>query len=826
MKTQSLFDKALQGIVFLCRIALCIFVGIVVVQALLAYPEAEFLQRTQSKGMLIGLVFSMAVFLALFFRGAYGLFGRLSERTLRIICIVIPCIMLGLQLLFLFYYRSLYMWDSAYVVGGASSLLTEGNVAGEAYYYLSVYPNQNAFVVLTKVLLWLAERLGFGRSGALLLLNGFNMLSLDIAVLFGVLTARKIGKRCFSLQGKDSRTKQECYRNWAFLWLVLMMQPFFYMGVSYYYTITLSMPWFMAFVYLAVRLFGEKFEVANGTEISDCSDQCSISEMNVPIQTTGCIKKNIILAVVLGITFAIGYSIRATMIIPLVAAVFCVLLLNKQEVSGVSQDREKQQGNRKFSSGRNNTAIISILLAVLVAVLSLVFLKPALAKQVGIDTTDTAFPTTHWLMMSLTSPGAHNAEDEAYTASFPTKEEKAEAVMIRMKEKLSSMDGKDALSLVWEKIKNTWASGSNCYVLFMENCLNMDGIYPYVFGHHKDFVILYHQGMHVLLLFGIVLSTLGRLFKRQEENVLVFFMQLILLGAFLFYVLWETSGQYSLPFFIVMILLALDGYGSLVRSAVEVSHAEIASDKTGKICVENASKADRRRYNMRKVIRFGFAGAGMLAIGICAVFFVKNIDIFTKQADTYTTPVVNQLLANEPVEVADGEGMVQAFKANQSFNSLVFQWRNPAGETNDAVYEVTLSDREGTVYWQQEIVLLGQGYQGAFLHEFPEIIPGENKVYELTIRKTEGRAESTLQVVTYTCGEYDAYPNGTLTINGIEQTGDMLLQISHKKNGAYTTVKRYVFFAGLCMIFFLFLEICCILQISMPTISDRKVKNG
>lgn len=64
------------------------------------------------------------------------------------------------------------------------------------------------------------------------------------------------------------------------------------------------------------------------------------------------------------------------------------------------------------------------LLAAAVAVLTIAGISAGNRQYIGLDTKDTAFPLTHWVMMSMTSPGSHNEADETYTASFPTAEEK------------------------------------------------------------------------------------------------------------------------------------------------------------------------------------------------------------------------------------------------------------------------------------------------------------------------------------------------------------------------------------------------------------------
>lgn len=150
----------------------------------------------------------------------------------------------ALQIYMLFYYRSSYLFDNAFVTGGASALAMDGQVAKEAVYYLSVYPNQNAYAVLTAVLWKLGTAAGISRAAMPLLLNCVNLVFLDTAAVLFLLTVSAYKKRT---PGSFVR-----------ILFLLLCNPFLYIGVSYYYTITLSMPFVMGILYLYVRFSAEK----------------------------------------------------------------------------------------------------------------------------------------------------------------------------------------------------------------------------------------------------------------------------------------------------------------------------------------------------------------------------------------------------------------------------------------------------------------------------------------------------------------------------------------------------------------------------------------
>lgn len=675
-----------------------LFLGLVVLELILHglvdYEEASFLFQTQKKPVLALLCLLMTVFLLLVFSTFGRLAAKLTLRTAKIASVVFLLLAFGLQIYMLFYYRSSYLFDNAFVTGGASALAMDGQVAKEAVYYLSAYPNQNAYAVLTSVLWKLGMAVGISRAAMPLLLNCVNLVFLDTAVVLFLLTV--------------CAYKKQTPGSFVRILFLMLCNPFLYIGVSYYYTITLSMPFVMGILYLYVRFLRKKE------------------------------KHSLVVLILLGLVAALGYLLRATTMIPFIAVFACLLFF-----------RQLQKRD---------------LLAIFIAVLAIAGISAGNRQYIGLDTKDTAFPLTHWVMMSMTSPGSHNEADETYTASFPTAAEKKAADRERLVEKLQEMTAGDLLALAHAKIENTWGRGSNGYPVYLENCLRTDGLYPYLFGDHKDFVILYHQGYYLCLLLGIFYDLLQTVRKRQWSS---YVFQLTFLGAVLFYLLWETGSQYSLPFLFVLQFLAGNG-----MQQWEEDRAEPAGGKTCKL----------QRITCVVLL------AGLL------VFAIGNYSVFTGQTQEYTHPVVAQLLANEELPIGNEE-LLQTFETAQPFDRVIFQWRND-DSSSDAVYEAVLTSAAGVII-EEEIAGAGQPYNGATVLSFPAVTPDGKQTYTLSIRKKSGTDE--IRFVTYSMGYYDAYAGGTLTLGGQELTKDLLLSVSRTETRVYTTVKRYCAFMAFFM---------------------------
>ena len=212
------------------------------------YSDAGFVYSLAGKAERIFLALLSLAFFCLLYYAAGLMTGHCGKKGMRVIRLVLFLLFIGLQCFFLFYIRSYYKWDSGFVLGAAASLAEQGKVADEAFYYLSVYPNQNAFVCLTALLIKLSNLLGIPVSARPLLLNVVNTVLMDLAILLLLSFLKNFHKA--SAFGKRIRTEEEAERILCRERILLFCNPFFYLGTSYYYTITLSLVFVMGFIVL------------------------------------------------------------------------------------------------------------------------------------------------------------------------------------------------------------------------------------------------------------------------------------------------------------------------------------------------------------------------------------------------------------------------------------------------------------------------------------------------------------------------------------------------------------------------------------------------
>lgn len=246
-KACTMGKKTIRGFAIFAMVLLFCIILWLFCSGFLFYEDAAFLYAVERPIGLFCLCGVAVFFFVMLFIVSGSLFSKCGKTSLRIIYLGMTACMVFVQCYFLFYVRSCYKWDSGFVIGGAASLAETGSVAEEAFYYLSVYPNQNTFVLVTAMLVKLGNLLGIGIADRPLLFNLFNTLCMD-AALFLVIP---IIKKC----RKNLEEWQLCR-----LWLFLLLNPFLYLGVSYYYTITLSLPLTQGFLYwmLSIPEEGEK----------------------------------------------------------------------------------------------------------------------------------------------------------------------------------------------------------------------------------------------------------------------------------------------------------------------------------------------------------------------------------------------------------------------------------------------------------------------------------------------------------------------------------------------------------------------------------------
>lgn len=219
-----------------------------------------------------------------------------------------------------------------------------------------------------------------------------------------------------------------------------------------------------------------------------------------------------------------------------------------------------------FKSNRNNIHLIgSYFFSIIIGVL---LINSFFAIYLPITTEDYnryEFPLTHWVMMSLNTTGGYIQEDVDYTASFNTKEEKNEANLQVIKERVKSRGTCGTIKhILFTKVYRTWTNGSFASTDYISRSPVEETIlHQYlVYNSEKNMISKsYMQIYYCMLLQGIFISFLV-MYKRKNKSVMPY-LNYTFVGLFVFLLIWECNSRYVMSFLPILILLAANGVFTL-----------------------------------------------------------------------------------------------------------------------------------------------------------------------------------------------------------------------------------------------------------------------
>ncbi|MBR4905523.1 MAG: hypothetical protein IKZ44_01575 [Clostridia bacterium] len=275
--------------------------------------------------------------------------------------------------------------------------------------------------------------------------------------------------------------------------------------------------------------------------------------------------RNIVLFCIMGIVCAIGMKIKMSIVFIFIAIGIVVLLLDRQKL--------------RWLFVLSGTAALVL---------------TAFALQLGIDRTmhiteeeydKSQFPYLHWVMMSLGENGGYDAKMVKYTASFDTMEERKTAVVEKTKELLEERGFAGTVKHVFvTKMMHTWGDGTMSGTYYLGREPAEDGVFREYFtqkGKSFRYVYMYLQTVHLMLLFGVMISGIG-MFRRPEGDV-VSAMRISVFGLLVFLLIWECNARYLVHIAPFLLIVSTDGMAFLSRLRVDEVKPEKIPEKSEKI---------------------------------------------------------------------------------------------------------------------------------------------------------------------------------------------------------------------------------------------------
>lgn len=184
------------------------------------------------------------------------------------------------------------------------------------------------------------------------------------------------------------------------------------------------------------------------------------------------------------------------------------------------------------------------------------------------------FPYTHWIMMTLNpdKTGGYSEEDVQYTMSFNTIQERKEANISKIKERTKSYGTKELIHriLVTKNIY-TWSNptlGTDDYLGRFPNEKNFINEMVTVKGKNYSKYIKHIRSIYLILLTFMFISVI---YNIKDKNKYIFISQLLIVGIFLFELIWECHSRYLYTFLPFMIILATYSIAKVYDSIINLS---------------------------------------------------------------------------------------------------------------------------------------------------------------------------------------------------------------------------------------------------------------
>ena len=254
---------------------------------------------------------------------------------------------------------------------------------------------------------------------------------------------------------------------------------------------------------------------------------------------------NILLQILWGISIVVGIKVKIASFFIIIAIVLWELL------------------NGNFKELFNNFKVTLPIALIFYLIYTLVVNTYVIPKK---DTLNYCkMPIEHWILLGLDGPGGFNQELYEYTKGYKTYEERKNADIIKIKEKIKEYNIISFIAHINEKLKFTWADGT----YFASDKISREPVsrntLTEIFannGKYANFYKYFPQTMHLGMLVFMVVNVVFIL-KKQNYNIDDVFLFISIFGLAVFFMIWENRSRYILTLVPIMIVLEVNGIEQL-----------------------------------------------------------------------------------------------------------------------------------------------------------------------------------------------------------------------------------------------------------------------
>lgn len=400
-----------------------------------------------------------------------------------------------IQIIMIFPLRYTPKWDVDALFGGASEWVMTGDFA--SYHdYFAYFHNNWGGLILFRAVFGTAKL--FGAKGYFLVASVFNSaLSLSTMYLTGSVCEKLVGIRG---------------RLMAYFIFSISL-PFYFIAPAFYTdSLTMIFPILIFRLYLTAREKGKFL-------------------------------KRLLMFALMGLAAGIGYGIKATVVIMLIAVIIDAAL-----------DRDL----KRFIPMLPITVIM--IAACSLAAQGIIYRHLDRDEAEKLET-----PILHWVMMGTVGNGTYRNDEYRFTRSFDDPAERKAAVRDRLAERLKSYGVGDYADLFTRKLDIDFGDGtyglSDCLGCphgddnMLQNFLVKDGEHHAIYKHICTGTLI---ALYIPLIASCVLDITGKHTARD-----LFAPRLALFGLMLFLLFWEARWRYFSNFVPIIMVLAITGLESI-----------------------------------------------------------------------------------------------------------------------------------------------------------------------------------------------------------------------------------------------------------------------
>ena len=200
------------------------------------------------------------------------------------------------------------------------------------------------------------------------------------------------------------------------------------------------------------------------------------------------------------------------------------------------------------------------------------------------------YPYTHWVMMGLDGLGGYNKQDSLFTAKIDGKEEKQEANIEQIKERLKTHLKEHTLTKHFV-IKALWMWTDGTYTIpgHLKTYVQRSWLHDIFLrnGKYYKYYFAYASAYQLLLTFLMMISALKGIIKSKIDFTVL--LKGIVFALFVFLLIWEGRSRYLFNMTPIFILVSADGVFCITDTAKKLFAKIRKKPISGRLIEDSAS---------------------------------------------------------------------------------------------------------------------------------------------------------------------------------------------------------------------------------------------